>query len=187
MMIASGDTHPGPRAPPEQETLRYSVARWGNFDTEAADHARMRHCYTSLRPQAHAHAATSRGSTHYRTARSARRTRPPADLHAALALPLPILVICELLGVPYGDRDQFHQWTEDVANVHDPGLSEHGLTELYRYGMTLVEHKRVNPADDIISRLCATDGVTDDEVASMSMAMCPPGTRPQLSRSAYKR
>ena len=32
---------------------------------------------------------------------------PPADLHARLALPLPILVICELLGVPYSDRDQF--------------------------------------------------------------------------------
>jgi cytochrome P450 len=31
---------------------------------------------------------------------------PPADLHQALAMPLPIQVICELLGVPYADRDQ---------------------------------------------------------------------------------
>ena len=37
--------------------------------------------------------------------------------------------------------------------------------------MTLVEHKRAHPSDDIISRLCATNGVTDDEIASLSMAL----------------
>ncbi|WP_328608552.1 cytochrome P450 [Amycolatopsis sp. NBC_00345] len=45
----------------------------------------------------------------------------PADLVQALALPIPCLVICELLGVPYGDRDGFHHATEvmmDVSKTH---------------------------------------------------------------------
>ena len=92
---------------------------------------------------------------------------PPADLHTALALPLPILVICELLGVPYGDRDQFHQWTDDVANVRDPGRSEHGLAEKYRYGMTLVEHKRAHPAFDTPGLQLAYDTAFDTMLATV--------------------
>src|SRR5215831_1571396 len=43
----------------------------------------------------------------------------PADLHAALSVPLPVLVICELLGVPYEDRDQFRAWTQGMADMQD--------------------------------------------------------------------
>jgi pentalenolactone synthase len=96
---------------------------------------------------------------------------PPADLHAKLAVPLPILVICELLGVPYSDRDQFRRWTQDTANVRDHARSEHGMAELFGYSMKLVEHKRSRPDDDVISRLCATDGVSDVEAALLSMAL----------------
>ena len=39
----------------------------------------------------------------------------PADLHAKVASPLPILVICELLGVPYSDRERFHGWVDAAA------------------------------------------------------------------------
>jgi pentalenolactone synthase len=96
---------------------------------------------------------------------------PPADLHAQLALPLPILVICELLGVPYADRDQFRIWAQDAGNVCDHDRSERGLAELFAYGRRLVEHKRAHPGDDVISRLCATDGVSDDDAAMMSMSL----------------
>ncbi len=44
---------------------------------------------------------------------------PPADLHAKLALPLPVLVICELLGVPYSDRDTFQVWVHACAFEED--------------------------------------------------------------------
>lgn len=81
------------------------------------------------------------------------------------------MVICELLGVPYGDRDQFRAWTQDVANVTDHPRSEHALGELYRYGLTLVEQKRAHPQGDIISHLCATANITDTEVAQLSMAL----------------
>jgi pentalenolactone synthase len=97
--------------------------------------------------------------------------RPPADLHARLAIPLPILVICELLGVPYEDRDRFRAWTTDAANTRDHGRSERGLTQLYDYGRQLVAVKRLQPTDDVISRLCATEGVSDDEAAELSMAL----------------
>jgi cytochrome P450 len=95
----------------------------------------------------------------------------PADLHTAVAVPLPILVICELLGVPYEDREQFCAWTTDVTNTRDRARSERGLSRLLKYCQQLVASKRRKPADDVISRLCATEGVSDDEAAHLSMGL----------------
>jgi cytochrome P450 len=89
----------------------------------------------------------------------------------ALALPLPILVICELLGVPYEDRQQFRAWTNDVSNTCDRARSERGLDRLFVYGQQLVAAKRSQPGEDVISRLVATPGVSDDEAAHLSMAL----------------
>ena len=107
----------------------------GDFDTEAADHARMRKLLQPhfspkhLRALAPRVEALTTGLLDELTAQG-----PPADLHAQLALPLPILVICELLGVPYSDREQFRVWAEDAGNVRDHARSEQGLTELFAYG-----------------------------------------------------
>jgi cytochrome P450 len=142
----------------------------GDFDTEDADHARMRALLQphfsprhlrSLEPRV---AALTAGLLD-----DLANQGPPADLHARLAVPLPILVICELLGVPYTDRDQFRAWAEDAGNVRDHARSERGLAELFDYGRGLVERKRARSGDDVISRLCATDGVSDEEAAMMSM------------------
>lgn len=142
----------------------------GNFDTEATDHARMR---ALLQPHfSPSHLRTLVPRVEALTSDlldDLAQHGSPADLHTKLAVPLPILVICELLGVPYSDRDHFRGWTQDAANVHDHARSEHALTELFTYGMGLVEHKRAHPGDDVISRLAATDGVSDDEAASLSM------------------
>ena len=144
----------------------------GNFDTEQADHARMRALLQphfsprrmrALRPRLGALTAGLLAEL--------AEQGPPADLHTALALPLPILVICELLGVPYEDRDQFRAWTIDAANTRDRARSEHGLAALFGYGRQLVARKRKEPGDDVISRLCATDGVADDEAAGLAMAL----------------
>jgi pentalenolactone synthase len=45
------------------------------------------------------------------------------------------------------------------------------LTELYGYGQQLVMRKRRDPGDDVISRLCATEGISDDEIATTSMGL----------------
>src|SRR5690606_33412474 len=102
--------------------------------------------------------------------RLAERT-PPADLIDALALPLPILVICELLGVPYEDRDRFRTWTEAAGDSTDRQRSEQGMADLFVYGKQLVDRKREQPGDDFISRLCAQDGISDDEITFLSMTL----------------
>lgn len=144
----------------------------GDFATEHADHTRMR---SLLRPHfspKHMQALRPRidALTTQLLDDLSAGTRP-ADLHTALALPLPILVICDLLGVPYEDRDQFRAWSEAAADIRDRARSEQGLGELFSYGMRLVARKRTSPGDDVISRLCTTDGVTDEEAAMLSMAL----------------
>ncbi|MHC5905158.1 cytochrome P450 [Streptomyces sp. S6] len=166
-----GRTHPTPEtAARTDETLFNGLL--GDFATEAADHARIR---ALLRP--HFSPRNMRALRPRVEALTARllddltEHGPPADLHTALAEPLPILVICELLGVPYEDRDRFHTWTADAATLGDPGRAQRGMLELFAYGHELVARKRAEPGDDVLSRLAATDGVGDDETAGLSMAL----------------
>jgi pentalenolactone synthase len=144
----------------------------GDFNTEAGDHARMRALLQPHFSPKHLRALIPKvDALTTGLLNELQEHGPPADLHAQLALPLPILVICELLGVPYADRDQFRAWAQDAGNVRDNDRSERGLAELFAYGRRLVEHKRAHPSDDVMSRLCATDGVSDDEAATMSMSL----------------
>lgn len=166
-----GRSHPTPEtAARTGETLFEGVL--GDFATEAADHARIRSLLQphfspkrmrALRPRVEALTA--------RLLDQLTEHGPPADLHAGVAVPLPILVICELLGVPYADCEQFRAWTADAASVGDPARSARGMGELFSYGQELVARKRAGPGDDVISRLSAVEGVSDDEIAGLSMAL----------------
>jgi pentalenolactone synthase len=167
-----GRAHPTPETAARTGESALFGGPLGNFDTERVDHARMR---ALLQP----HFSPKRMRA-LRPGIEAMTTRlldelaeqgPPADLHTALALPLPILVICELLGVPYEDRDQFRVWTEDVGSTVDRERSARGLGELFAYGQKLVARKREEPGDDVLSRLCATEGMADAEVAGLGMSL----------------
>ncbi|MFC7304161.1 cytochrome P450 [Streptomyces monticola] len=144
----------------------------GNYATEKADHRRMRALLQPHFSPARMRALRRRVET--LTAElldDLARQAQPADLHTAVALPLPILVICELLGVPYADRTRFRAWTRAAADIRDRTRSENGIGELFGYGKELVARKRSEPADDIISRLCQDDTPADDEIAMLSMAL----------------
>ncbi|MGE2835156.1 cytochrome P450 [Mycobacterium sp. SMC-4] len=99
------------------------------------------------------------------------RQGAPADLHSAVAVPLPLLVICELLGVPYEDRDKFRVWIKDVSSTTDRVRSEAGMLEMFDYGAKLVAEKRRNPDDDVISRLAGNAELTDEQVVMVSMSL----------------
>jgi cytochrome P450 len=78
----------------------------------------------------------------------------PADLVQAFALPVPSIVICELLGVPYEDRGLFHRISRVfVAADTTPEAAVAALGELINYLTGLVERKCASPGDDLFSRL----------------------------------
>ncbi len=166
-----GRSHPDPVRAPRQGASVLFGGPIGNYDTEQADNARVR---SLLQP--HFSPARMRGLRPRVEELTAGLLDdlaghgPPADLHQALALPLPIQVICELLGVPYADRDQFRAWSEAVGDARDRARSEQGMGELFRYGQQLVARRREQPGEDFISRLC-TGGLGDDEIAMLSMAL----------------
>lgn len=86
------------------------------------------------------------------------------DVVDDLAGVLPVVVICELLGVPVSDRDRMKRWGDDVALLLDimtPTQQERAstsLTELDRYFSTLFAARRDQPGDAVIDHLLAADG-----------------------------
>ncbi len=79
---------------------------------------------------------------------------PPADLVGAFALPLPSLVICELLGVPYEDHDFFQRASAVTIDIRStPEATLAASRELIDYLGALVETKACDPADDLLTHL----------------------------------
>ncbi|WP_181802127.1 cytochrome P450 [Streptomyces shenzhenensis] len=80
----------------------------------------------------------------------------PVDLVEGFAAPLAMAVICELLGVPERDRDQFLTWVRQFADVSGPEeLAVEGRENLGAYIAGLVAGKQAEPADDVLSALIA--------------------------------
>ncbi|MET8761833.1 cytochrome P450 [Lentzea sp. NPDC004782] len=100
------------------------------------------------------------------------RQPQPADFHEAVSFKLPVVVICELLGVPYEDREKFRRWSEAVGTLNDPRKSQEGAAGLWAYMGELVERKKKEPGDDVITRLIeAAPPGQDETVASLSAGL----------------
>nr|BFD87976.1 cytochrome P450 [Streptomyces sp. Xyl84] len=99
------------------------------------------------------------------------RQGPPADLVTAFALPLPSLVICELLGVPYEDHDFFQRASAAIIDTRStPQAAVAASQELVDYLRGLILRKAERPGDDLLSSMAteqlATGLGTEDECAN---------------------
>lgn len=121
------------------------------------------------------------------------RGGPPVDLVRAFALPIPSLVICELLGVPYADRDRFQQWTSTMLRLDaDDGTLLTARDALFRYMRDLVSAKREHPDDALLSNLITADAPdappTDEELTGIGLLLLVAGhetTANMLALGAY--
>ncbi|MFJ8229738.1 cytochrome P450 [Streptomyces sp. NPDC094448] len=100
------------------------------------------------------------------------------DLMRAFAYPLPISVICELLGVPTVDRDRFHGWVSAQLSG-DPEKIAQAAPSLLGYLHELVAGKRTAPADDLLTGLvhASDDGdkLSPQELVSMAFLLLVAG------------
>lgn len=96
---------------------------------------------------------------------------PPVDLVASFAVPLPSLVICELLDVPYPDREAFQSLSSarfDMFGGAGTGLD--AVSESLQYMRTLVARQRHEPGDGLLGMLIRNYGteLDDDELAGLA-------------------
>ncbi|MFE6870409.1 cytochrome P450 [Kitasatospora sp. NPDC057692] len=100
----------------------------------------------------------------------------PADLVAEFALPVPSLVICLLLGVPYEDREVFQTNSRLLlATDGDDQEVARAQEELLVYLTRLAEQKRARPGEDTLSRLAVRDDLTLDEIARTGLLLLVAG------------
>ncbi|MFG2714555.1 cytochrome P450 [Streptomyces goshikiensis] len=110
----------------------------------------------------------------------AARPERTADLIKALAFPLPMTVICELLGVPDLDRERFRYWSSEVVAPTGSAPDNTPHRELGAYLGELVEAKAKSPGEDLLSALIRTrdedgDSLSPDELIGMAFLLLVAG------------
>jgi cytochrome P450 len=103
---------------------------------------------------------------------------PPSgrvDIMAEYAFLLPVFVICELLGVPADDRDEFAAWSNTMVDDSTQEESMAAAAALDRYLAELIAKKRQNPDDALISALVEVaedeDRLSQEELVAMAMML----------------
>ncbi|MEV6832883.1 cytochrome P450 [Amycolatopsis sp. NPDC051102] len=189
---------------------RFSLAQAAVRDTPRLGPQRMGAILTDLDPPDHtrlrrllAHAFTVRRVDQLRAdaerlaaelVDELEKAGPPADLMTALAVPLPGLMVCELLGVPYEDRDHFQELTAAFMSV--TALTDEEkiarLGELAGYLAGLADRRREHQEDDLISALVIAqeddDRLTADELVQLTVLLLGAGydsTACQIANSVY--
>jgi cytochrome P450 len=102
----------------------------------------------------------------------------PRDLIAAYALPLPLAVIVELLGVPGRDRARFHRWSRAIVRPPTPlnmARAIPALMAFMRYLRGLVRRLRDDPQEGLLTALVqveeAGDRLSEDELLAMAFLL----------------
>ncbi|MCX5201820.1 cytochrome P450 [Streptomyces sp. NBC_00237] len=103
-----------------------------------------------------------------------------ADVIDALAFPLPMTVICDLLGVPDLDRDSFRGWSNEAVAPTSPEAEQAAYAAAMPYLTGLIEAKREAPGEDLLSALIHTadeegDRLSQDELLSMAFLLIVAG------------
>jgi cytochrome P450 len=152
------------------------------------DHTRLRGLVTKaftprvvegLRPRVQALADGLIDAVERKGAKGSTGAKGSMDVIADVAYPLPLTVICEMLGVPTEDHDTFKGWSRELARALDPefvlppeviAARERAAEEFTDYFRRLIGIRRTEPRDDLLSALIAVeeqgDTLTEGELLS---------------------
>ncbi|KUM87206.1 cytochrome P450 family protein [Streptomyces pseudovenezuelae] len=101
--------------------------------------------------------------------------RGTADLVARYALPLPVTVICGLLGVPVADRAVFHDWSGELVMPTSPGAAAAAGAALTEYLADLIARGREGRTSGLLGDLATADGLSSEELLGMAFLILVAG------------
>lgn len=185
-----GRSHPEPERAARISHAAVQDGPTGSYETEQADHTRMRRLLTPafsakrmLRLGDHVQELVD-GYVDRMVA--AHEAGEAVDLHTALALPLPVAVICRLLGVPEEDREHFRSLSDRMATYSEDGDAHRARAEFGRYMAGLAEAKRAHPTEDVISDLvqaqAADEAFDHEELIRLSVGLLFAGHETTVNR-----
>ncbi|WP_415941994.1 cytochrome P450 family protein [Streptomyces sp. 067-1] len=106
-------------------------------------------------------------------------TDSPVDLVAELAVPLPVIVICELLGVPEPDRANVRRWSGELFASGAPAVIDAASHSLADYMTGLIAEKRAQPGQALLDRLISArdgdDRLSEEELVSLGVLLLVAG------------
>ncbi|QNP74881.1 cytochrome P450 [Streptomyces roseirectus] len=173
-----GRSHPEPERAARITSAAILDGPSGNYDTEEADHTRMRRLLTpafsakrmqllSGHVQDLVDGCVDRLLTDHADAPDG-----VVDLHTGLAFPLPVAVICRLLGVSEDDHEYFAALSERMANYAIGDEAHRARDEFSRYMIGLVETKRGRLGEDVISDIVRAQSTDPDHDYDEMIRLC---------------
>ncbi|WP_327673977.1 MULTISPECIES: cytochrome P450 [unclassified Streptomyces] len=103
----------------------------------------------------------------------------PFDFVAGLAVPLPVVVICELLGVPAADRPDMQRWSAELFAAGEPDVIDAASYAMAQYMTDLIAAKRLDAGDSLLDRLIAArdgeDRLSEHELVSLAVLLLVAG------------
>ena len=152
------------------------------LDLDAPDHARLRALVQKAFTPRLVEALRPRVESLVDELLTAALREPRGELVSQLALPVPLTIIAELLGVPAADQPRFHRWsTRIVSGTPDIRalLVLPAVRSLFRYLRRLFAERRAEPRDDLITALVqaeeAGDRLSEDELLGMVFLLLAAG------------
>ncbi|MEV0230087.1 cytochrome P450 [Nonomuraea sp. NPDC050786] len=177
-----GRSHPEPDKAARLSGSALLGGPQGEAATEKADHDRMRRLFMPSFSARRMKALSEHvGSLVDERLDHLAKLTPAVDLHAEFSFPLPVLVICQLLGVPYEDREYFGEVSSRMGDMLDMERSAVARAELGAYMAGLIERKRREPAEDVLSDL-AKELDDDGSIAELAGGLLFAGHETTVNR-----
>lgn len=181
-----GRAHPDPERASQISTSVFFGGPRGDFATETETHRRLRRVLVPLFSARRVNRLRPRIQVLVDDVLDQMaRGEPPADLHEQVSVKVPVLVICELLGVSYGDHERLEAWEEVFTDLTDADGAVEAHRELTAYMSEVVQQRRREPGEDVISSILASQeesGFSDEYVAELAMGVLHGGYQNTVAR-----
>ncbi|HEY0494123.1 MAG TPA: cytochrome P450 [Kutzneria sp.] len=187
-----GRSHPAPEQASKVSDAAVFGGPTGEYEDERADHDRLRRmlvpAFSAGRMRKltdHVQELVDARIDDMIAVHDADPTRS-VDLHELLSFPLPVQVICELLGVPFEDRDHFHELSTRLGRMDIGAAAGQAFDELRDYMLRLAAVKRADPQPDVMTdmvRVQAEDpAFSEHDMAQLAGGLLVAGHETTVSR-----